>query len=122
MSRVDPGGGGDDGLFVASKQAMNSTGSTLSIDASGLQSDMSTFWSLFDSAVGSLPACLEQTLRDYEQAHKTPYQQCVQHRLDLAQALQDSGDLTEAVDKACAAAFTDPTLANVSLTNLLSGN
>lgn len=121
MSLPGPDGGGDDGLFVASQGTMHTTGYTLSGDASNLQSDMGVFWSQFDTALSGLPACLAQTLKEYEHTHQKLYQQCVQHRQDLATALENSTDLISAVDKVCAAAFTDPALANVSLSNLLAG-
>lgn len=122
MTLAPPGGGGDDGVFAASQAAMIATGGTLGSDADDLQSAMSYFWSsTFDDALQSLPACLQQTLQEYQQTQTKPYADCIDKRQKLASALQNSTDLISAVDEVCASAFTDPTLSNVSLTHLLQG-
>jgi len=116
----DPGGGSDD-LFLTSTNEMKSTGSTLAIDANSLSSDMDYFWSTFEGARTTLPVCIQSILSQFETTQKKLYATQIQHRLGLAKALGDSTTLIEAVDKCCAASFTDPTLANVSLNNLLPG-
>jgi hypothetical protein len=100
---------------------MKDTGTTLAIDANSLSSDMEYFWSTFESARNALPTCIQHILSQFETKQKTLYATQVQNRLALAKALGNSTTLIEAVDKCCASSFTDLTLANVSLTNLLPG-
>ncbi len=117
----DPGGSGSDDLFLTSTNEMKNTGITLTSDANSLSSDMEYFWTTFESAVNTLPTCIQGILSDFEKQQKKLYATQIQNRLKLAKALGDSADLIEAVDKCCATSFTDLTLANVSLNNLLPG-
>lgn len=117
---VDPGGGSDD-LFLTSITEMKSTGTTLNSDATTLSGDMDYFWSTFESARSTLPTCIQHILSQFETKQKKLYATQIQNRQRLAKALGDSTTLIEAVDKCCETSFTDLTLANVSLTNLLPG-
>ncbi|HVU70762.1 MAG TPA: hypothetical protein VHD63_26795, partial [Ktedonobacteraceae bacterium] len=114
-------GGGSDDLFLTSLTEMKSTGTTLNGDATTLSGDMDYFWSTFESARSTLPPCIQHILSQFETKQKKLYATQIQNRQRLAKALGDSTTLIEAVDKCCETSFTDLTLANVSLTNLLPG-
>jgi hypothetical protein len=119
---VDPPDPTAEATFIANVQTMQQTGYTLEGDANSLQSDMDAFWQYtFAQGFSSLPACLQATLTQFTNQQNPIYKQLIAERIKLAQSLETAGDLIEAVDKAMATSFTDPTLSASQLNNLLPG-
>jgi hypothetical protein len=119
---VDPPDPTVEATFTANVQTMRQTGHTLEKDANSLQSDIDYFWqNTFAQGFSNLPACLQATLTQFTNQQNPIYAQLIAERIKLAQSLETASDLIEAVDKACAISFTDPTLSASQLNNLLPG-
>lgn len=124
MSRpADPSDPSAEATFEANVQTMHETGYTLENDAISLQSDIDVFWQYtFVQGFSNLPACLQDTMKQFTNQQQPIYKGLTDERVKLAQSLETATDLTVAVDQACATSFTDPTLSASQLNNLLPGS